>query len=273
MSLYENSIVPVIEANYDRFTSAERTVADFFISNTRTVDFSAKAMAKELHVSEASLSRFAKKMGYGGYREFIYHYKPSFPVTTSCVGKHSIEVLNAYEELLTKSYNLIQEEQIERISGILKQKRRIFVYGLGSSGLAAQELKLRLVQLGLDVEAVSETHGLIINERRIKEDCLVMGISLSGESKEVTDALRSAAEKKAATVFITSQNEGSWQETFDEVVLIAVKKNLEYGGVISPQFPILVLLDVLYATYLQENEESLKQQNDSELWKRIKKYQ
>lgn len=272
MSLYENSIVPVIEANYDRFTSAERTVADFFISNTVAADFSAKAMAKNLHVSEASLSRFAKKMGYGGYREFIYHYSPSFPVSSSSVGKHSIEVLNAYEELLTKTYNLLQEEQIERIARILGEKRRVFVYGLGSSGLAAQELKLRLVQLGLDVEVINETHGLIMNERRIKEDCLVMGISLSGESREVTDALKDAVKRKATTVFITSKNEGSWQETFDEIVLIAVKKNLEYGGVISPQFPILVLLDILYAVCLRENKEGLKQQDDSELWKRIKKY-
>lgn len=255
MSLYENSIVPIIEANYDRFTSAERTVADFFISNMREVDFSAKAMAKSLHVSEASLSRFAKKMGYGGYREFIYHYKPSFPVTASEVGMHSLEVLNAYEELLTKTYNLIREEQIERVARMLNCKRRIFVYGLGSSGLAAQELKLRFIQLGLDIETISEIQALLINEKRIKEDCLVIGISLSGESKEVTEALRDAAKKNAITVFITSQNEGSWQETFDEVILIAVKKNLEYRGAISPQFPILVLLDVLYAAYLRENKE------------------
>ena len=64
-------------ANYEMFTVVEKTIADFFISNEKEMDFSSGRMAKMLHVSEASLSRFAKKMGYSGYREFIYNYQPS----------------------------------------------------------------------------------------------------------------------------------------------------------------------------------------------------
>ncbi len=272
MSLYQNSIVPAIEANYDRLTSAEKTVADFFISNTRDMDFSAKCMAGLLHVSEATLSRFAKKTGYSGYREFIYYYKPSLPVSTPYVGERFVEVLNAYQELLSKSYNLIQEDQIARITRLFHQKRRIFAYGFGSSGLAAQELKLRFLRLGVDVEAITEFHEMVLNQVRVKEDCLVIGISLSGATREVTDAMEEAARKGAATVFITSHNESSWQETFDEVVLTAVKKNLEYGSVISPQFPILVFLDILYASYIGETSQEEGLKNDTSLWTKIKKY-
>lgn len=273
MMPYQNSIVPFIEANYDRFTSAERTIADFFISNGQEMDFSAKVMAKKLHVSEASLSRFAKKMGYDGYREFVYHYKPSLPADTQYVGKRSSEVLNAYQELLTKTYNLIQEEQVERIVQMLLQKRRIFIYGFGSSGLAAQEWKLRLVRLGLDVEAITEFHELVLNEKRVREECLIIGISLSGQSKEVTDAMSEAAEKGASTIFITSQNEQCWQQAFDEVMLSAVKKNLEYGNVISPQFPVLVLLDILYAGCLEKMGGAMERSHpDTETWFRLKKY-
>ena len=44
----------------------------------KKMDFSAKEIAKHLFVSEASLSRFAKKCGFRGYREFIYQYEESF---------------------------------------------------------------------------------------------------------------------------------------------------------------------------------------------------
>ena len=272
MAEYENSVVPMIEANYDRFTSVEKITADFFISNTKKMDFSAKEMAKRLHVSEASLSRFAKKMGYGGYREFIYHYQPSIRTSISYVGEQYTEVLNAYQELLNKTYNLIDEAQIERIVKYLLEKRRIFVYGFGGSGLAAQECKLRFLRLGLDVEAITEFHELVMNEARVHEDCLVIGISLSGATREITDAMYEAADKKASTVYITSHNESGWQEKFDEVVLTAVKKNLEYGNVISPQFPILVLLDIIYAGYLAEVSEDEGKKHDTTLWSKIKKY-
>lgn len=61
MQTYGSSVVPMIEANYEMFTVVEKTIADFFISNEKEMDFSSGRMAKMLHVSEASLSRFAKK--------------------------------------------------------------------------------------------------------------------------------------------------------------------------------------------------------------------
>lgn len=60
MEYYVKSVLPIIESNYKNFTPLEKTIADFFINNKEQTDFSAKAVAKRLFVSEASLSRFAK---------------------------------------------------------------------------------------------------------------------------------------------------------------------------------------------------------------------
>ena len=112
MQTYGSSVVPMIEANYEMFTVVEKTIADFFISNEKEMDFSSGRMAKMLHVSEASLSRFAKKMGYSGYREFIYNYQPSIAERPN-VEEQTIHVLYSYEELLQKTYSLIREPQIK----------------------------------------------------------------------------------------------------------------------------------------------------------------
>ena len=77
---YLKSVIPVIESNYVNFTTVERSIADFFIYNREQMDFSAKSVAGKLFVSEASLSRFAKKCGFRGYREFIYQYEENFVV-------------------------------------------------------------------------------------------------------------------------------------------------------------------------------------------------
>ena len=267
---YQLTVIPVIEANYHRFTPMERIIADFFIRNTEEMDFSSKAVAGRLHVSEASLSRFAKKMGSGGFKEFIYHYSPSLRQPAPEASAQSLEVLNAYQELLNKTYNLMDEFQIGRVVRLLEQKRRIFVCGFGNSGLAAQEFKLRFLRLGLDVRAITEFHELMIHMTQVDGDCLVVGLSLSGATREITDMLKEAAGAGAATVLITSRREERWKETFDEVMLTAVKKNLEYGNVISPQFPILILFDILYAGYLGRHAGGEK--DDRALWSRIKKY-
>ena len=76
-------------------------------------------MAAKLFVSEASLSRFAQKCGYRGYREFIYQYEESFVEKKEFMTGNTLMILNAYQELLNRSYSLVDEKQIERIGNYL----------------------------------------------------------------------------------------------------------------------------------------------------------
>ena len=78
MSYYVKSIVPIMESKYNSFTNVEKNIADFFLQNQQKMDFSAQNVARKIFVSEASLSRFAKKCGFHGYREFIYQYEKTF---------------------------------------------------------------------------------------------------------------------------------------------------------------------------------------------------
>ena len=137
MEYYVKSVVPMIESNYDNFTMVEKTIADFFIQNRRKMDFSAKSISEKLYVSEASLSRFAKKCGYRGYREFVYQYEETFVEKQESMTGNTRMVLNAYQELLNKTYSLVDEAQIARIGRYLNQSGRVFVCGRGSSGLTA----------------------------------------------------------------------------------------------------------------------------------------
>ena len=107
MEYYVKSVVPIIESNYNNFTMVEKNIADFFIHNHEKTDFSAKAVAAKLFVSEASLSRFAKKCGYRGYREFVYQYEETLVEKKESMTGNTRMVLNAYQELLNKTYSCL----------------------------------------------------------------------------------------------------------------------------------------------------------------------
>ena len=145
MEPYEKNIIPQIEAIYGNVTPLEKDIADFFIDNDEKMDLSSKSVSKRLYVSEASLSRFAKKCGYKGYREFIFCYEQGGQGGVKKPGSDNIKrVLNSYQELLNKSYSLIDEVQIGRVVKILTEKKRIYVYGKGSSGMVGMEMKCGL---------------------------------------------------------------------------------------------------------------------------------
>jgi len=266
MRKFENSVIPVIESNIDNFTNIEKKIADFFINNKEELDFSTKNMAALLYVSEAALSRFAQKLGFPGYREFIFQYRETFTKDKMVVEDYIKEALNTYEELLNKSYNLIDSVQIKRIAKLFSEKKRIYVYGMGSSGLAAKELKMRFMRFGLDVESITDAHLLALNSVRVNEDCMVIGITISRATKEVLEAMKKAKENSATTILITSKKDNAANESFDEEVLVSIRKNLEYGNIISPQFPVLIVIDLLYASYIREDKKSREETYDSTLY-------
>lgn len=265
MEKFENNVIPIIESNSDNFTNVEKRIASFFINNKEEVDFSAKSIAARLFVSEASLSRFSKKIGFPGYREFIFQYKKILTKEEKVVESYIKEALNTYEELLNKSYTLIDSTQIKRIVHLFNQKKRIFIYGIGSSGLAAIEMKMRFTRLGLDIEAITDSHMMAVNSVRLNENCIVIGISISRTTKEVISAMDMAKERGSATVLMTSKRLHADKELYDEVVLVAVKKNLDYGNIISPQFPVLIMIDIIYANYIRENKKQSEATYDSTL--------
>lgn len=253
MSKHDKSIVPLLESLYSNFTSTETVIADFFIHNNNKQDFSAQNISDKLFVSKASLSRFAKKCGFKGYREFIYMYEQSFNEEVKNVGKLKKNVLSTYQQLLDRSYTLTDEAQIERIAHMLVKYKKVYVYGIGSSGIVAMEFKIRFMRLGLNVESVVDAHIIQMNSVLTDEDTLVIGFTVSGKTKIVLNGLKAAKERKAKTIIITSNNDFKLHELCDEMVLIAVTKNLAIGNVISPQFPMLVVVDILYSHFLNSN--------------------
>ena len=265
MEYYVKSVVPIIESNYSNFTMVEKNIADFFIHNHEKMDFSAKTVAAKLFVSEASLSRFAKKCGYRGYREFVYQYEETLVEKKESMTGNTRMVLNAYQELLNKTYSLVDEEQIGRIGKYLNQAERVFVCGKGSSGLAASEMELRFMRIGVDIDSLQDSDRMRMQAVFQDKRCLVFGISISGETEGVRYLLREAHKRGAKTVMITAQNKDSYAEYCSEVLLLPSLRHLNHGNVISPQFPILVMLDLIYSYYVEQDKPKKESFHDNTL--------
>lgn len=178
MEYYVKSVISIIESNYHKLTSAEKTVADFFIHNNQNTDFSSSHIAELLYTSKATLSRFAKKIGYRGYQEFIYQYENTFEEKEEKITGNTKIVLNAYQEVLNKTYNLVDEAQIGRIVGYLNKADRVLVCGCGSSGLSAKEMEIRFMRIGIDVDSMTDSDMIKMASVFQNRRSLIFGFSI-----------------------------------------------------------------------------------------------
>lgn len=258
MNKQYESILTFIESKYEEFTDVEKIIADYFYNIDDDDDISSKTVANKLFISEAALTRFAKKLGFSGYREFSYQFKESKEKNFNKPGELQVPVLDTYQEILSKSYYLFDDRKFNKVVKKILQRRRIFIYGLGSSGLLAEEFAQRIQRIGIDAEAIRDSHQLLLNHARVNEDSLAIGITYSGKTKEVINALKYAKDKGAYTILLSSLDTEEFNQNFDQVLPMALKKNLELSNIISPQFPGMILLDILYMKILNNKKETLE---------------
>lgn len=263
--VFNKSIVPIIEARQQIFTKSEKKIAQYFIYECQSGDdLASRAVSLRLGVSDAALTRFAQKCGYRGYRAFAYAYQPNIPAAED--NRHVQPVLAAYQEILDKTYSIVDLKVIQRISTLMQRQHRLYFYGKGSSGMVAREMKFRLMRIGIVCEAITDDDIILMNHVTLDKDSLVIGISISGKTKIIIDALKAAKQKKAKTILFTSNHDVAFREYCDEIQLFAIKNQLEYGRIISPQFPALVVFDILYAHIIEQD----KKRRD-ELWQQTYK--
>lgn len=264
MLAYNESIVSIIKSSYESLTTVEKGIADYFLHPIEDKDLSAKNVSKKLYVSNASLSRFAQKLGFKGYREFVYAY-------TSAIIKHkdldslTKNVLHSYQRVLEDTYDIIDNNQMVRISNMMDYYARVYVYGTGSSAIAAREFKLRFMRLGLHVDYLADPHSIRMNITRVDDSCLVFGISISGKTDTIIEELAHAKQKGATCILISSNDTPGSRTSYDELVSVAKVKNLEASDKISPQFPILLVVDILYSHYLNQDYINKKNRLDETL--------
>lgn len=256
--MYQSSVKQRILSVREAFTPVERSLADFFLHNTKQMDFSSKNLSHVLYVSEAALSRFAKKCGYKGYRELIFSYQNDLSQETEepDVSKMARGVHDRYWEILQHAFSLLDEEQVARASRFIRESQRVFVFGTGSSGLAAQEFQLRFMRLGLQVQAVTDPQQMRMQAALLGVQDLAVGITLSGKTKDVLEALHLAKSNGARTVLLTGAPKSAASGAHDVLLPLASVAGLDEGALISPQLPVLILTDMLYRDLLKNDKET-----------------
>ena len=255
----QQNILAIIESHLDKMTDLEQRIGHYFLDpNSIQEDLSSLQVAQTLHISQAALTRFAKKCGFKGYREFSFQYLQGLQKAQteadnmqSSLSRH---VLYNYNQIHQQTKELIDEEKLERVAQIIEEADRVYFFGTGSSGLVARDMKLRFMRLGVVCEALTDQDGFAWTTSILDKNCLVIGFSLSGQTQSIIDSLIDAKNMGAKTILVTGQPE-KIQEDFTEVVPVALQSKPEFILRISAQFPMLLMIDLIYAFFLEINRE------------------
>lgn len=246
--------LPQVEMIYESLNKNDKVIANFFFNEAQLFsDLSAKKVADHLHISIPTLTRFAQKCGYKGYRQLIYDVEYSKDdLDKNNVG--SSNVLGDYSILLKKAAELNHDDTLKNICDDISTYDTIYIYGIGHSGLAAKEIELRFNRIGLKCRAITDREQILVNAAIVDTESLVIGLSISGKNEATIKGLKNASLKGGKTYLLTTQKYN--YEGVDETIFVPSVINLNYGNRISPQYPLLIIVDLIYDRLMQNNSET-----------------
>ena len=223
-----------IKASLPSLAPAEQRVAKLVLSDPRSF---AKQPITELadraHVSKPTVVRFCRSVGYDGLSDFKLKLAGSVSEGVPFIHRSvdaddktndiMVKVIDNTVAAFLKYRNDASTAAIEKVVTVLVQAysegKRIEFYGVGNSGVVAQDAQHKFFRLGVHTIAYSDGHMQVMSASLLKPgDCVVV-ISNSGRTRDLMDACDIARKNGATTIVITAS--GSPLATAGDIHLAA----------------------------------------------------
>ncbi len=231
-------------------------------------------VAKQLDVGEATFIRFCRTLGFKGYTDFkldlaielATQEKRSNSIFDTDVSESdtpkeiAVKLQSSLNNVIAETINLLDFQELEYVVEELQKAQRIFLFGVGSSGLTAEDAKHKLMRIGLQTDAVTNNHFMYMQASLLREGDVVIGISHSGYSDEVISALKIARKNHAKTIAITHHIRSPITNVADYVLINGNRQGHMQGDSIGTKMAQLFVLDLIYSLLVKaEPEKSIQQ--------------
>lgn len=259
-----------INGAMESFKPSERLVAEFTLENPeRVMQMSISEASQEIGVGESTIIRFCRVLGYKGYQEFklriaqdlvepvhYIHENVSFEDSTKDLAKKVFQTnLRAVEDTMKS----LDPDVVEVVAKSLVNARRIDIYGVGFSSLTAYDAKLKFARLGLSVDTYGDAHLQAMSAVSLTNEDVAIGISHSGSTCDIVDALAAARKAGAVTIAVTNFSPSPITRVADAVLMTAAPAPPFGGEVLASRIAQLCVMDVLSVTVaITLGEKSLK---------------
>ena len=245
-----------IKVQYDSFTKTEKKIADYLMQNPKHVlPLYITELAQKCGTSEAAIVRFSKRLGFEGYQQLkiaIAQDTQTRPINENIslddkTGDIFKKVCDDIYCSLEKTKKTIDNDSLERCCEAILNADNILVYGLGNSAAIATDASHKMFRLGLNAHAYTDNHMQAIAAAHTNERSVVLGISHSGASRDIIQAMQIAKRNGATTVAITNFLKSPIYNASD-IILQTVSDETNYRILgLSSRIAQLAIIDTIYS--------------------------
>ena len=249
------NLLSTITENRSALRKSETKVADYVLDNStdvikmRIVDLAAKA-----EVSEPTVIRFCRALGFDGYQSFKLQLARQSGLGGAFT-QFAVDDNDTVEDLRNKVFDTtvgslitvrdnLDPSALERAIDAITKANRVEFYGFGASGSVAADAQHKFFRLRLTSAAYTDPHIQHMSAISLVAGDVVVAISQSGQSRGLLQSVKLAIKAGATVIGLAPQN-----TPLTELCCIPIHVNMKdepdsYAPV-SSRIAHLVVIDVL----------------------------
>ena len=208
-----------IKASLTSLAPAEQRVGALVLADPRAfANLPVSELALRAGVSKPTVVRFCRSMGYDGLSDFkrklagsvsegvpfIHRSVDADDKTSDVLVKVIDNTVAAFLKYRNDASTTALEKAVVALAATHKTGRRVEFFGVGNSGIVAQDAQHKFFRLGITSIAYSDGHMQVMSASLMGPgDCVVI-ISNSGRTRDLMDAADIARKNGATTIVITA---------------------------------------------------------------------
>lgn len=246
-------------------TDSENLIAAYILNNPEEIySLKIKELARKLNISLPTVFRFAKKLGFEGFKDFkvelIRDMAIGINIEAENIEDDSIEATtrNLFEKIssnLKETLSIINYEDLSKTVEFVINAKRLIFFAVSYSMPVALDCYSKFLGAGFNCTYNTDTYTQRVLSTQCTSRDVAIGISFSGASPEVVDCMRNARQNGAKTICITTFMKSLLTE-YSDISLYTAPVGSRYQKIDIPsKMSNIAILDCIYLNAVLKNRE------------------
>ncbi|MEW5815210.1 MAG: MurR/RpiR family transcriptional regulator [Spirochaetota bacterium] len=246
-----------IKEAYQDLKPKQKMIADYFLEvDFEGINASIDEIARIIGTSVASISRFCKKLNYDNFQRFKISLSQDLKYSSDVVlpifratDDDDLVIQKVFAEAVTNLHDT--EKRVE--FGLLKQAvekivtcEMLYFIGQGGSGGVCSLGRILFSHIGYKTVALVDTYETWVCMGHVKSNYVVVGISHTGKTAIVVNAVREARKNGAFTIAITNYPDSQLAKSAHIALLTACYEGRIHFAQSNSMITQIALLNALY---------------------------
>jgi len=270
------SITNHITMMYDQLLDSEKKIAKYILNHQRSIaDMTISELAQNSGVSDASVSRFCKKIGVKGFHQLkiglameivdLYGEEPvSNDISIDNIAQSLQNILANKIEELKETVNMIDPAVLDHVLNDIVKARCVQVIAVGNTIPVAIDAAFKFNELGIPTVAGTIWETQLAYTYTLSENDVLIAISNSGESNKVYEAVKIAKNNGAKTLGITNNPRSAVGQEVDYHITTATREKLFLDEFCFSRVSATTVIEILFLFLTRMIKDSHKHMADCE---------